>query len=465
MEPQSSLTTLTINGFRGFSNEQTVTFAQPNGAPGSGLTIIVGPNNSGKSSITEAITAVTQVGGTAPTFSEGKRNKAAGDRVRITISDIAGHTRILRTVDSGGSENVFEGSITQPPESQVFVLPSRRSFSPFFGKSVQERTQYITNAQKMQNTRTGQNDLSSRIFHINNTAGKRAEFEAVLLKVLDPLPNWTIEQTDQGNYYLKYSYGTHSHSSDGLGEGLLSVFYIVDALYDSTPGSVVVIDEPELSLHPQLQNKVRDLLIEYAKDRQIVISTHAPKFINWHAIAVGATIVRVTNGTDGIRVHQIDDAARETIAGFLRDINNPHVLGLDANEVFFLFDKVVLVEGQEDVLLYPNAMSSVGVQVNAPFYGWGVGGADKMRLMATILHSLGFTKVAGILDADKAGNIAPLQTEFPDYFFAVQPADDIRTKPTDLTKTALLTRDLTSVRPEFTAATIKLFNDINTYLA
>ncbi|WP_296621220.1 AAA family ATPase [Marivirga sp.] len=46
-----------IIGLRGFSDNQTLNFGQPNGREGSGLTVIVGPNNSGKSTIYEAFRA------------------------------------------------------------------------------------------------------------------------------------------------------------------------------------------------------------------------------------------------------------------------------------------------------------------------------------------------------------------------------------------------------------------------
>ena len=46
---------LSITHFRGFYDMQTVDFAIPNGQVASGMTIIVGPNNSGKTTIIEAI--------------------------------------------------------------------------------------------------------------------------------------------------------------------------------------------------------------------------------------------------------------------------------------------------------------------------------------------------------------------------------------------------------------------------
>jgi AAA15 family ATPase/GTPase len=44
-----TLKRIEIKGFRGFEEEGLINLAIPNGKYGSGLTILVGPNNSGKS--------------------------------------------------------------------------------------------------------------------------------------------------------------------------------------------------------------------------------------------------------------------------------------------------------------------------------------------------------------------------------------------------------------------------------
>ena len=48
----------------------------------------------------------------------------------------------------------------------------------------------------------------------------------------------------------------------------------------------------------------------------------------------------------------VSDECRESFRGILRDLNNPHTLGIEANEAFFLEDSIILVEGQEDVRLH-----------------------------------------------------------------------------------------------------------------
>lgn len=454
---------LSVHGFRGFGAPETLEFAVPNGNSGSGLTIITGPNNAGKSSIVEAIMAVTQIAG-SPTFSERKRNKDADDRVRIVITDGSGNSRELATVPAGGSETSFQGNQINPSSEGVYVLPSRRNFRPFFSKTVHDRRQYISGQQALPETRTGQSNFEGRIFRINNDPDMRQRFETVLSEVLEPVPDWIIDQADGGNYFLKYTKNGHSHTSDGLGEGLLNVFFIVDALYDSEPGSMIVIDEPELSLHPQLQAKVSKLFHKYSADRQIVISTHSPKFIDWPAIVEGASIVRTSNETGSIRLHHLSEDTKAKISGLMRDLNNPHVLGLDAGEVFFLSDKVVLVEGQEDVLFYPKVLADTDTKLSADFYGWGVGGADKMPTIASILNDLGFRKVVGILDNNKADSAKPLSAEFPDYHFVVQPADDIRYK-SDRDGSSLLDDKNVSVRDEFRKPVSDMFAEIEKYLS
>jgi recombinational DNA repair ATPase RecF len=127
-----SITSLQIVGLRSFAETQTLNLSLPDGQLGGGLTMLVGPNNGGKSTIIEAFSAMTQPRDVS--FTEGKRNKTAGDKVRIQASSSSGESKTLRTVDTGGSESKWENKDGQPEASSIFVLQSRRTFNPFFGK-------------------------------------------------------------------------------------------------------------------------------------------------------------------------------------------------------------------------------------------------------------------------------------------------------------------------------------------
>ena len=160
---------------------------------------------------------------------------------------------------------------------------------------------------------------------------------------------------------MKFRTGDEYHNSDGMGEGLVSLFFIIDALYDSKEGDIIVVDEPELSLHPHFQKGLRNLFCDFARNRQVIFATHSPYFIDWHAISSGASIVRVRQKDNRSVIHEMSGDTKRKINGLLWDLNNPHVLGLDASEIFFLEDNVILVEGQEDVIFFPKILSKLAL--------------------------------------------------------------------------------------------------------
>ena len=109
---------------------------------------------------------------------------------------------------------------------------------------------------------------SQRLFvALNNIAN----FNEVLVKVMDPVPDWTIDQSDEGNHYLKMNSAGQHHNSDGLGEGIVSLLFIVDALYDSNEGDLIVIDEPELKDFTQLTSAGLSVSLPSMLNRQIVL--------------------------------------------------------------------------------------------------------------------------------------------------------------------------------------------------
>lgn len=423
-----TVTSMTIKGLRGFSDEQRLRFAQPTGKVGSGITILVGPNNGGKSTVIESLQAWSRIGAS---FSEGKRNKLAGDRVSIRINlDSCVHE--LKTVESGGSETVREPG---DPPNNCYVLPSRRFFRPYFGSGQAERRDYVRR-HGIPITRSASIDnFPGRLF---NALQNISEFQRVLERVVSPAPIWTIDQADHGDFFLKLDSNGQFHNSDGLGEGIVSLLFIVDALYDSREEDLIVIDEPELSLHPAYQRKLADLLADYAKSRQIVYATHSPYFVDFRHVQNGAEVARVHKCAGSSVISQLKRKTAEKLDGFLRDLHNPHVLGLDAREVFFREDGVVIVEGQEDVVYYPTVLTGLvdagkltnekASRLRECFFGWGAGGADKIDRIVSLLYDLGFEKVAGVYDRNKRHLVPTLQDMFPGYTFFSIPADDVRSK-------------------------------------
>ena len=79
--------------------------------------------------------------------------------------------------------------------------------------------------------------------------------------------------------YLKTKF--HNYSEALAGSGEMSVVRLVQNISNATEGSLILLDEPEVSLHPAAQKRLKVFLLEQikVKKHQIVISTHSPNLI------------------------------------------------------------------------------------------------------------------------------------------------------------------------------------------
>ena len=471
---------ITIQGLRGFGKECTIEFSIPKTVSsmddsrdqnidnlGSGMTIFVGSNNSGKTTILEALRAFNSQKDNPPSFSERKRNmKCQKGKVHLKLETESNEVYTIDTVESGGSETVMgkKGCRDELEWSapKIFVLQSRRSVEFEFYHSAMERDEYIQTQQMKTRTHI-LNDFSARLFKMYKN---KKTFNELLGRVLGYDFEWTIEQNDNGTFYLKFIVNNCVHSSEGVGDGIWSVFTICDALYDSEPGCTIAVDEPELSLHPAYQKRIMELFKEFSKDRQIIISTHSPYFIDFESITKGASLYRTVKNTDGnIEVYKLLEQNRKDLAGFLDNINQPHTLGIEAKEIFFLEDNVILTEGQEDVIMYKKACKEVSIPLHGNFFGWGSSGASNIRKIASILRNLGYQKVVAIFDGDMLAEKKKFEVDFPEYCSQIISMPDIRDKPPTSAKKGkegMMKQDGT-IKEEHKDEIRMLFKSINSY--
>jgi predicted ATPase len=446
-------------GFRGFATKQTLNLAIPNGNPGSGLTVLVGPNGGGKSTLVECFNKIS-LANRSVSFSAGKRNKMAGDVVEIEVYFDEGRGA-LKTIN-GGSESRWEG----PSIPSIYYLPSRRFFNPYFSINRWDRDTYLNNPPTFQIRTTPLDTCTYRLVDLNK--GDSARFNTILGTILGKPLQWTIDQDDTGQYYVKITkgHGLH-HNSDGMGEGVLSLMFIVDALC-GTKNELIVIDEPELSLHPQLQRRLLDEILEKTRYSQVVISTHSPSMLSLESIVNGGMVARVYETSEGTKVREIDDRSRKFIASAEQNLNNPHILGTDARACFFAEDSLIITEGQEDVVLYPVVLKNLGMNPYMPFFGFGAGGASGIREVAHLLHVLGFEKIGAIYDGDKKEEYDAFISDFSAYGYKawIIPADDIRDKERyeAPSKVGLLDSHKKILKPEFVDPLALIFRSIEDYL-
>lgn len=450
---------ISCKGYRGFATKQSLNLAIPNGKPGSGLTVLVGPNGGGKSTLVECFNKISLANKNV-SFSKGKRNLRAGDSVEIGVVCDDG-TGTLRTIN-GGSESQWSG----PTPPKIYYLPSRRFFNPYFSMNRWNRQIFLDNPLDFQTRTIPLESYSRRLIDMNK--GDSSLFDSILGRVLGKPLRWTIDQEDNGSYYVKITkQGGLHHNSDGLGEGIISLMFIVDALC-GTNKELLVIDEPELSLHPQFQRRLLDEILQKTKDTQVVISTHSPNMLSLVSIVNGGMVARIFESDNGASVCMIDDESRKFVNSTIHDFNNPHILGIDARACFFAEDGLIITEGQEDVVLYPVIIEKLGLSYSIPFFGFGAGGASGISKIAHLLNVLGFKRVGAIYDGDKRADYEKFREEFSGcgYEAWIIPADDVRDKELDKDKlkAGLMDKDRKYVKEDYKDALSSMFYEIKTFL-
>ncbi|MFT5874375.1 MAG: putative ATPase [Clostridium sp.] len=71
------------------------------------------------------------------------------------------------------------------------------------------------------------------------------------------------------------------HSADQLSAGEKQIFFRGGALLQlNLENSIILIDEPELSLHPEWQQKILDFYRNIGNNNQIIIATHSPHIVS-----------------------------------------------------------------------------------------------------------------------------------------------------------------------------------------
>lgn len=465
-----------VAGYRGFAEEALLRLAKPTGANGSGMTIVVGSNNSGKSTFLEALHFIAMARNSYPlSFAQPRRHRDR-DSVMLELVHADGRRLRVETARAGGSQAIstWLPEDSGPGNFDIHVTPSRRQFSPYFGNMGAPDRNWAMSGQEYSRTQLRE-AFVGRLRKVDTDPAARLQFDALLRRIVGYPLRWTIDEIATGQQFLKMIESDGSwYTSEGLGDGLVSLLFIVDALYDSEAGAVIAIDEPELSLHPQLVRRLASVLSEYSCDRQIVISTHSPLMIEWSAITNGASIARVHKRNGRSEIAQATAATLSEIARLAdtRNLANPHTVGSVAREALFLDDGVILTEGQDDVAYFPRVLTSLGFEQEPNVYGWGSGGASNIPKIARLFVELGFSRIGAILDSDAqpstAKALAELQSMAPEVMARLIPAPDIRYKPETPSRAeivGLIGKDKRTVRPEFVEDARTAIGDVLSHVA
>jgi len=407
---------VTLKNFKAFCNETSFDFSIPNGQLGSGLNLFVGGNNTGKSTLIEAIDFLRN-GLPKGVEIEELKNKASKENLYVEIIFSGEVFNTIRQFAQGNKQSVLEKAVYIENNKEYFRIrrdskdakplllwkPDEKKFINESGIDAPIKKlfelDYIwadTSPEKITSfgstticgkliseiTQTFKDDPLYRTFleahdkaFNDEQSGLKGKLSAISTKTEnvfkeqfgDAKITFHFTAPDSSNF-LK---NTRIEVNDGVstfleekGDGmqraialaLLQVYgdELSKTAKNGTPKPFYLfIDEPEICLHPQAQKRLLKALKEIAKNQQIFIATHSSYFCDPDLIANIKKFKKLENQT--IERYYLKDS---NLQGDLKENRNFFFRHRD----LFFTDKAIFLEGVEDYERYAKFCYDNGLQ-------------------------------------------------------------------------------------------------------
>ena len=353
-----------VKNFRNYQDFSFENFAIPNGESGSGLTIFAGENGCGKTNLLDAL-ALALLEYKSETFDIDDLNDIEKDceisvfsnedfTVKKTISGdfqskgflFKGYKRkkdsqsYLSSLTTTGRKYLTDNhnlkdyelkidnntafGFARYDELDVVYLDKNRFYqikSGTFNKSRFDRLMDDFNLQLLnsKNKEEDANDVMDKAITEIEASRKNKkkienEFLSKAVKKFKEISNHEIKLNFLNNlkpfssafFALKTENNIQLDPSK-IGSGYKSVFSLLYSFYlakQSKKNLIILIDEPELHLHPKLQDKFIKILFEFSKECQIILTTHSPLFVKQALYNKNVKINVVKEGKKPDEIHK-----------------------------------------------------------------------------------------------------------------------------------------------------------------
>lgn len=249
-------------------------------------TVMAGPNNTGKSTIFAGLNIARLVYAlrgalqysnelyNLNSFEAAVHNHKTNEPIEISFSIIAGRQVTLFPLRCAGGIMDWQSQLTQEPYASllrnIWCLHPNRSFIPYQAQITH------TYAQLQPLQPNGSNVINFLLEKWTDQDPNWQKAEEWLRKI-DP-DMGKLKTPIKGNLtYLETTVGDTSINMSLQGSGFQSAATLIAALVFSPENSTIIIEEPEVFLHPSSQEVMVDLINHAVNEwhKQVILTTHS----------------------------------------------------------------------------------------------------------------------------------------------------------------------------------------------
>jgi hypothetical protein len=103
-----------------------------------------------------------------------------------------------------------------------------------------------------------------------------------------------------------------SHEAFAMSDGTMRLVGILGAFLQSARPSVIALEEPESTIHPEALSALLDLIRGFSRDSQVILTTHSPDLLDckW----IGPENIRVVTWSEGVtHIKELSKAGADTL--------------------------------------------------------------------------------------------------------------------------------------------------------
>jgi predicted ATPase len=219
----------------------------------------------------------------------GLRRKSATKRADLDYWETSKPVKSYE-MDTRGRNNPVDKNVEYIDfRSELSAFDSYMYFMPFNAtKSVNSKQDFIRkHSRKMREAFDSKREITSYNSVKNKIAKSLSNEEVIAISQILGKNYSKIEILDHNflkNWGFSVRFTSHdfSYSEAFAGSGETAIIVLVHKIHNCPDGTLLLLDEPEVSLHSGAQKRLLHYLLEQIKKKklQIIISTHSPFFLD-----------------------------------------------------------------------------------------------------------------------------------------------------------------------------------------